>query len=225
MMTTTTTISWGYLAIFDGHKLAQLGDVTWRSAKVVSGWSLDAWWLMSVSMQFLGLIATVRHRCWDESHGASLGKMDEHVEHWPWNWEKNTDMWSLLFRTYDEICSYCELSRQATWSHRFCRRLCRLMMRPKRRAIALSGELREGKLWDSREWWIKLTWIDPCLYLYSLISICTLLKYMYMNFRAIKRSIPATVHRSQAVLVKLLHVDPLHFSVFQLIIFTKMPKV
>ena len=48
---------------------------------------------------------------------------------------------------------------------------------------------------------------------------------MYMNFRAIKRSIPATVHRSQAVLVKLLHVDPMHFSVFQLIISTKMPKV
>ena len=163
MMTTTTTISWGYLA---------------GPAKVVSGWSLDAWWLMWVSMQFLGLIATVRRRCWDESHGASrMGKMDEHVEHWPWNWEKHTDMWSLLFRTYDEICSYCELSRQATWSHRFCRRLCRLMMRPKRRAIALSGELREGKLWDSREWWIKLTWIVPCLYLYSLISICTLLKY------------------------------------------------
>lgn len=105
MMTTTTTISWGYLAIFDGHKLAQLGDVTWRSAKVVSGWSLDAWWLMSVSMQFLGLIATVRHRCWDESHGASLGKMDEHVEHWPWNWEKKyrhvvitfPDIWWNMF--------------------------------------------------------------------------------------------------------------------------------
>ena len=50
---TTTTISWGYLA-------GPGGDVTWRSAKVVSGWSLDAWWLMWVSMQFLGLIATAK---------------------------------------------------------------------------------------------------------------------------------------------------------------------
>lgn len=219
-MMTTTTISWGYLA-------GPGGDVTWRSAKVVSGWSLDAWWLMWVSMQFLGLIATVRRRCWDESHGASrMGKMDEHVEHWPWNWEKHTDMWSLLFRTYDEICSYCELSRQATWSHRFCRRLCRLCDATKKAGYRLVRRTQRGKA-VGQQGMMNQTDLDwsMSIFIFANIYMYFIEILMYMNFRAIKRSIPATVHRSQAVLVKLLHVDPMHFSVFQLIISTKMPKV
>ena len=66
------------------------------------------------------------------------------------------------------------------------------MMRPKRRAIASSGELREGKLWDTREVWNnliwKVTWIDPCHSISifaSLYGIYTCLN-MYLNYRAIK---------------------------------------
>ena len=216
----TTTISWGYLA-------GPGGDVTWRSAKVVSGWSLDAWWLMWVSMQFLGLIATAKPPVlgrvpWSFTNGENgwtcgtlamkLGKTYRHVV------ITFPDIWWNMFLLWTKPPSNLEsqiLSTSLQVDDATKKAGYRLVRRTQRgKAVGQQGMMNQTDL----DWSMSI-FIFANIYMYFIEIL------MYMNFRAIKRSIPATVHRSQAVLVKLLHVDPMHFSVFQLIISTKMPKV
>ena len=191
MMTTTTTISWGYLA-------GPGGDVTWRSAKVVSGWSLDAWWLMWVSMQFLGLIATAKPPVlgrvpWSFTNGENgwtcgtlamkLGKTYRHVV------ITFPDIWWNMFLLWTKPPSNLEsqiLSTSLQVDDATKKAGYRLVRRTQRgKAVGQQGMMNQTDLDGSMS-----IFIFANIYMYFIEIL------MYMNF-----------------------------SVFQLIIFTKMPKV